>query len=89
MTRTMLTVITLLVGCATGAVMRDVVAPARAQGQAGPNYEYDAVAVVVNTRKEVLAKYGREGWRLVTATHATGVVGDHDVLYLERQAPAH
>ena len=35
----------LTVGCATGALMRDVIAPARAQGQAGPSYEYDMVAI--------------------------------------------
>ena len=73
----------LTVGSATGAVMRDVVAPARAQGQTGPSYEYDTVSVSDNIRpdKQTLAKYGREGWRLVTATQD----GPWRQLYFERQ----
>jgi hypothetical protein len=73
----------LAVGCATGAVMRDVVAPARAQGQAGANYEYDVVAVAhnIDDDKQALAKYGHEGWRLVATTDD----GHYRRLYFERQ----
>jgi hypothetical protein len=83
MTRTVLLVTTLLVGCATGAVVREVVAPARAQGQAGTNYEYDEVSRTrnANTEKPLMNQYGRQGWRLVTATEGA--------LYFERQLPAH
>jgi hypothetical protein len=92
MTRTLLMVITLLVGCATGAVVREVVAPARAQGQAGPSYEYRAVYVqedfdAVGKRQQVLTKYGQEGWRLAAAEGISN--GNTRVLYFERQLPAH
>jgi hypothetical protein len=90
MTRTMLMVVTLLVGCATGAVMREVVAPARAQGQVGPNYEYEMVEVYDDTKeKGVLSRYGHEGWRLVSVTRRSGDrTGNPDAreLYFERQA---
>jgi hypothetical protein len=86
MTRTILTVVTLLVGCATGAVVREVVAPARAQGQAGPNYEYDVVwaknAPDFNTAQQALTRHGQQGWRLV----AVSVPGN---FFFERQLPAH
>jgi hypothetical protein len=82
MTRTVLMVITLLVGCATGAVVREVVAPARAQGQTGPSYELAVVwskdAPDYKTVEQVLARYGQQGWRLVTV-----VPPGH--LYFERQ----
>jgi hypothetical protein len=75
-----------LVGCAAGISARDVVAPARAQGQSGPSYEYDAVAVANGPEndKEVLRKYGAQGWRLVAATQN----GPWRMLYLERQLAA-
>lgn len=73
----------LTIGCATGAALRDVVAPARAQGQIGPSYEYDAVWVAdVTHNKEALTKYGREGWRLAAASQ-TSVSGTN--LFFERQ----
>jgi hypothetical protein len=90
MTRTMLLVVTLLVGCATGAVVREAVAPARAQGPAGPTYEYHSVFVREDftetaKRQQVLNNFGRTGWRLV----ATESAGDtYHTLHFERQVPA-
>jgi hypothetical protein len=86
MTRTMLLVTTLLVGCATGAVVREVVAPARAQGQAALSYEYDAVMVAngVENAKPILAQFCKQGWRLVTATQE----GPFRTMFFERQLPA-
>jgi len=84
------TTLALCVGCATGVAIRDLVVPARAQGQTGPSYEYDVVNANifrVEERKQVLARYGREGWRLVTATRAHSAGFDHDMLYFERQLP--
>jgi hypothetical protein len=87
MPRTMLMVITLLVGCATGAVLREVVAPARAQGQAGPNYEYSVVEEQgVEIDKQTLSKYGQQGWRLVAVVRDAN---DYRNLYFERQAAPH
>jgi hypothetical protein len=82
MKRSIPVLLALTVGCATGVVVRDVVAPVRAQGQAGPNYEYDVVKVE-SEDKEVLLKYGRQGWRLAAAFS----VGSGHYLYLERQLP--
>ena len=75
----------LSIGCATGALVHDVIAPARAQGQAGPNYEYDAVHVAnsLDNDRAALAKYGQQGWRLVAATQD----GPSRQLYFERQLP--
>jgi hypothetical protein len=50
----------LAVGCAAGSTMRDIIVPARAQAQPGPSYEY----WTVDNKPDVLAKAGREGWRL-------------------------
>jgi hypothetical protein len=88
MKRTIVVLLTLVIGCATGAAVRDIVAPVRAQGQTGASYEYDAVAIAeywseLSKRKEVLTKYGREGWRLVSATSDKGAT----TLYFERQLP--
>jgi hypothetical protein len=87
MKRSIPVLLALTIGCATGAAVRDIVAPARAQGQAGPNYEYDVVQVIdgdnASRRKEVLSKYSREGWRLVGVTTERG---NHS-LYFERQLP--
>jgi hypothetical protein len=89
MTRTMLMVMTLLVGCATGAVVREVVAPARAQGQVGPNYEYQSVDLTNPAAQEIngiTAKFGAQGFRLAAALPR----GDHwATLIFERQLPAH
>jgi hypothetical protein len=90
MKRSMPVLLALTIGCATGAVVRDVaiVAPARAQGQTGPSYEYEVIPVaefsVTTKRKEVVAKYGREGWRL---TAATVTEGGWTTLYFERLLP--
>ena len=73
----------LTIGCATGAVMRDVVAPARAEGQTGASYEYD-VAVPggsIEDCKKVLAQYGRQGWRL-SAVHTASLT---TAFFFERQ----
>jgi hypothetical protein len=75
----------LLAGCAVGVAARDVVPPARAQGQTGPSYEYNVLTVANGTENdnEVLRKYGHEGWRLAAATQN----GPFRTLYLERQMP--
>jgi hypothetical protein len=75
-----------MAGCLAGGIAKDVIAPARAQGQVGPSYEYDVVSVA-NDRsndKEVLQKYGAAGWRLAAATQD----GPWRTLYLERQLAA-
>ena len=72
----------LLIGCAAGAGVRDLVAPARAQGQTGPSYEYETVFVAqIDDDKPVLNEYGRKGWRL----SATAAVGSGHSLFFERQ----
>jgi hypothetical protein len=66
--KTLIVTLALLVGCATGVAMRDLVVPARAQGSAGPVYEYQAVQVLNPTPEkvqEVLGRFGKEGWRYV------------------------
>jgi hypothetical protein len=87
MKRSIPLMLALTIGCATGAVVRDIVAPARAQGQTGPSYEYDVVVVQeywseTAKRKEILSKYGREGWRLASATQTGSNLA---MLYFERQ----
>jgi hypothetical protein len=78
----------LMVGCATGAAVRDLVAPARAQGQAGPSYQYEVVDSSSSSEedKQILSKYGREGWRLVAVTMKAS---ERRFLYFERPLPAH
>jgi len=74
----------LAVGCATGVVVHDVVAPARAQGQTGPSFEYDVVHTTAP--KTVAVKYGQQGWRLVTTTYLNrGMPADEYDLFFERQ----
>jgi hypothetical protein len=77
-------VLTLLIGFASGVAVREaVVAPARAQGQAAPNHEYDAVMTTsIDKDKEAMSKHASEGWRLVAAT-----TDGHGFtrLYFERQ----
>jgi hypothetical protein len=80
MTKTPVTLLLVLfTGRAAGPVEPGFVAPARAQGQAGPNFEYEAVEVANsgdNDRK-ALAQFGRERWRPVSRR----------TLYSERRAP--
>lgn len=67
------TTLVLCVGCATGVAVRDLVVPARAQGQTGPSYEYDLVntdTFSAQKRKQVLVRYGREGWRLAGVAYS-------------------
>jgi hypothetical protein len=73
----------LLVGCVTGAGVRELVVPARAQGQTGPSYEFDVVETTNSQEddKRDLTRYGKEGWRLV----AVLPYGSYHRLYLERQ----
>jgi hypothetical protein len=87
MKRSIPALLALTIGCATGAAVRDIIVPARAQGQVGPNFEYDVVQVIdgdnASVRKQLLSKYGHEGWRLVGVTDNRG---NHS-LYFERQLP--
>ncbi len=78
-------VVALLVGCATGATVREMVAPARAQGQTGPSYEYEAVDVSnphAEAVKAVAQQYGAQGWRLTAAMPRGSVQA---ILIFERQ----
>ena len=63
--------VVLMLGCATGAVMRDLVVPARAQNQVGPNYEYVSVKVEGPYEQAEIDKatseHGKQGWRLASA----------------------
>jgi hypothetical protein len=79
MKRSIPVLLALTIGCATGAAVRDIVAPARAQGQAGPSYEYDIVDYNMWSAKDTVNKYGRQGWRLVQVSNAG--------FYFERQLP--
>ena len=86
MRRIVIPTLMLMLGCATGAVVREVVAPARAQGQRGPNYEFETVIVEENSRefadrKKVLAQFGNQGWHLAAATSS----GPEFTFYFERQ----
>jgi hypothetical protein len=83
MRRIVIPTLMLMIGCATGAVVREaIVAPARAQGQTGPNYEYEVVRARGEEAKQVAMQYGAQGWRLVTAT---GGDSEPRTLYFERQ----
>jgi hypothetical protein len=74
-----------LIGCATGVAVREaIVAPARAQGQTGPNYEYRSVHVRAAEAQQTLDQFGREGWRLVNAA-PVGQLLQYHALYFERQ----
>jgi hypothetical protein len=74
----------LAVGCATGGVVRDIVVPARAQGQRGPTYEYWQA----DNNAGVLEKAGREGWHLAAAVPVTADgVTVSTRLFFERQLP--
>jgi hypothetical protein len=87
MRRIVIPTLMLMIGCATGAVMREIVVPARAQGQSGPNYEYEVVRLnnTFDGNTDVEAKraamqYGAQGWRLVAASQEGGL----RTLYFER-----
>jgi hypothetical protein len=83
MRRIVIPTLMLLIGCATGAVVREVVVPARAQGQTGPNYEYDVAEARsgLDAKKQLVSQYGQQGWRLVTASYTPSGT----FLYFERQ----
>lgn len=65
--------IALLIGCAGGAALRQVVVPARAEGALGTNYQYDSVNLQQvfglhfgpEEVNQVLNQYGQQGWRMV------------------------
>ena len=86
-------VIALAVGCATGVAVRDLVAPARAQGQGGPNYEYTTVQVADPDQDkdgDVLKTYGQQGWLLVAVSPYHGKIphlGGAHSLYFARPLP--
>ena len=71
----------LAIGCATGSVVRDVIAPARAQGQTGLCYAYQVVNAGNDPveQQRVLSQYGKQGWRLTTM----GVTGFRMLMYFE------
>ena len=61
----------LMIGCSLGVAVRDLVVPARAQGQAGPVYEYhstrlnnDEIFRDPGGLDSVLNQHGRQGFRL-------------------------
>jgi hypothetical protein len=61
----------LMIGCATGATVRDLVVPARAQNQLGPVFEYSTVKLFNYNKADIdnaLTQYSTQGWRL-SATH--------------------
>ena len=80
MRRIVIPTLMLLIGCAAGVAVREVVVPARAQGQAGPNYEYSVVKGF--DADQNLPKYGQEGWRLVAVTSDNN---GYKYLYFERE----
>ena len=82
MKRVLPILLALAVGCAAGSTMRDVIVPARAQTQLGPTYEYWSV----RNKDDVLAKAGREGWRLagVVPLQADGTTVGSTLIF-ERQ----
>lgn len=71
MRRMLLIAACLLVGCFAGVAMREIIVPARAQGFAGIFYEHSAIKIANPNDEEVnavLARFGREGWRLSSTT---------------------
>jgi hypothetical protein len=62
--------VALMIGCATGAAVRDVVVPARAQAQAEPEYEY-VVSDVEGSHstaevQQTLNRFAQAGWKLAS-----------------------
>ena len=79
--------VALVIGCATGAAIDNLIVPARAAP--GPSYEYFTVDVQATLgmtggsaedQTQILNQYGAEGWRLVGSLGAK--------LYFERERPA-
>ena len=61
MRRTIVVGVTLLVGCFSGFTAREIVAPARAQGQVAPPYEYDVVHVANSVDNDKAAATAKNG----------------------------
>jgi hypothetical protein len=64
--------LTLLVGCATGVALRDLVVPARAQNAVSPNFEFTTLRIDTGWTgpdaaqiDQTLNQYGRQGFHLV------------------------
>ena len=75
----------LMIGCVAGAAVRDIVVPARAQGQTGPNYEYQVVHLTERMdENQVLAQFGSQGWRLAAIKFVDNY---NNNFYFERQLP--
>jgi hypothetical protein len=80
-----------VVGCATGAAVREIVVPARAQGQAPFIYQYSTFNLQdlglaggsPEEREAILNRYGQQGWRVAAAT--TIVTGT--LIIFERAIP--
>ncbi|WP_394844902.1 DUF4177 domain-containing protein [Pendulispora brunnea] len=65
--------IVMMIGCATGVSVRDLVVPARAQNQTGPSYQYSAFYILNSSNEQVQAaldKYAAQGWRLSNSFHS-------------------
>jgi hypothetical protein len=63
----------LVIGCATGVAVRDIVVPARAQNVAGPVYEYRVTNLGwsnAQAAEEQFNAFGRQGWRVAAQTGA-------------------
>jgi len=75
--------VVLMIGCASGVSVRDLVVPARAQNQIGPTYQYSSIHVLFSNDdiQRALDKYADQGWRLSNAVSA----GSSIDLIFERQ----
>jgi hypothetical protein len=75
----------LMLGCATGVAMRDLVVPARAQNQVGPTYEYSTVELKEYDKSDIdhaTTQFAKEGWRLASTIQRSDIRG---YLIFERQ----
>ncbi len=73
MKSTIMLALGLMVGCAAGVAVKDIVVPARAANQGGPVYEYKVVNLGWSSAEEaqnLLNRFGHEGWRVAAEAGA-------------------
>jgi hypothetical protein len=76
----------LMIGCAAGVALKDLVVPAHAQ-PGGPSYEYKVIKSTwvpdADYYENAANQFGKEGWRFAFAIQR----GDYTLLTFERPKP--